>query len=217
MNLFWGSLPMRTTFRHDDTMIAVATRPAVIAFQDILERVEVVRDKHNSDTPWDHCDGYEHTATPIRRLDSSRNAPEMQGWCHADGDRVVIEIPRDEDWGIYKYMRERGASRQVAREGVAAEKRRTIRQLVRWYEDGWEWFGVRCRFDALEDRYEDSVWGIDDEDYAQTLTEEVAWNVATQLEKAGYTVTGKPEPTGPTATDRRARLRRNMEEQNWRE
>lgn len=33
---------MQITFRHDDTMIAVASCPAVVAFQDILDKMEVV-------------------------------------------------------------------------------------------------------------------------------------------------------------------------------
>ena len=41
------------------------------------------------------------------------------------------------------------------------------RQLVKWYEDGWQWYGVRCRYDALGDEFEASLWGIDDAEYAE--------------------------------------------------
>jgi len=113
-------------------------------------------------------------------------------------------------------MRERGASRQVAREAVAAERRRTLAQLVKWYDSGWEWYGVRCRFEALGDGYQDSLWGIDDAEYAETLKEEIALNVAAQLEEAGYTVTGKPEHRQTyTRADKQARLRRNLAAQSW--
>jgi len=209
---------MRNTFRHGDTMIAVESRPATIAFDDLLTTTEVVYDEHESMTPWEQCDGFEHTATPERRFREEANAHEMQGSVYCDGhrERLVIALPQEEDYGIYQYMRERGASRQVAREAVAAERRRTLAQLVKWYDSGWEWYGVHCRFEALGDEYQDSLWGIDDAEYAETLKEEIALNVAAQLEEAGYTVTGKPEHRQTyTRADKQARLRRNLAAQSW--
>jgi len=209
---------MRNTFRHGDTMIAVESRPATIAFDDLLAATEVVYDEHESMTPWEQCDGFEHTATPERRFREEADAREMQGSVYCDGhrERLVIELPQEEDYGIYQYMRERGASRQVAREAVAAERRRTLARLVKWYDSGWEWYGVRCRFEALGDEYHDSLWGIDDAKYAGTLKEEIALNVAAQLEEAGYTVTGKPEHRQTyTRADKQALLRRNLAAQSW--
>ena len=99
---------------------------------------------------------------------------------------------------------------------MAAERRRTLAQLVKWYGDGWEWFGVGCRFIVLGDEYVDSLWGIDDPEYAETLKEEIALNVAAQLEEAGYTVTDKPEGRqGWTRADKQDRLSRNLAQQNW--
>jgi hypothetical protein len=178
----------------------------------------VVYDEHETMTPWEQCDGFEHIATPERRFRGEANARGMQGSVYCDGhrERLVIELPQEEDYGIYQYMRERGASRQVARETVAAERRRTLAQLVKWYDSGWEWYGVRCRFEALGDEYDDSLWGIDDAEYAETLKEEIALNVAAQLEEAGYSVTGKPEHRQTyTRADKQARLRRNLAAQSW--
>jgi len=209
---------MRNTFRHGETMIAVESRPATIAFDDLLAATEVVYDEHESMTPWEQCDGFEHTATPERRFREEADAREMQGSVYCDGhrERLVIELPQEEDYGTYQYMRERGASRQVAREAVAAERRRTLARLVKWYDSGWEWYGVRCRFEALGAEYQDSLWGIDDAEYAETLKEEIALNVAAQLEEAGYTVTGKPEHRQTyTRADKQARLRRNLAAQSW--
>jgi len=209
---------MRSTFRHGDTMIAVESRPATVAFDDLLAATEVVYDEYESMTPWEHCDGFEHTATPERRFREEADAREMQGSVYCDGhrERLVIELPQEEDYGTYQYMRERGASRQVAREAVAAERRRTLARLVKWYDSGWEWYGVRCRFEALGEEYQDSLWGIDDAEYAETLKEEIALNVAAQLEEADYTVTGKPEHRQTyTRADKQARLRRNLAAQSW--
>ena len=67
----------------------------------------------------------------------------------------------------------------MAAETVAAERRRTLAQLVKWYEDGWQWYGVRCRFDTLGDEYEASLWGIDDAEYAERdIKVEMALDVA---------------------------------------
>ena len=209
---------MRNTFRHGDTMIAVESRPATIAFEDILEATEVVADEYESMTPWEHCDGFEHVATPERRFRDEADAREMQGSVYCDGhrERLVIELPREADYGIYQYAREHGASRQVAAETVAAERRRTLAQLVKWYGDGWEWFGVKCDFEVLGDEYHDSIWGVDDAEYAETLKEEIALEVAGQLEEAGYTVTGQPEHRQTyTRADKQARLTRHLAAQNW--
>jgi len=209
---------MRNTFRHGDRMIAVESRPATIAFDDLLAATEVVYDEHESMTPWEHCDGFEHTATPQRRFREEADARAMQGsvYCEGHRERLVIELSGKEDYGIFDYARRNGASRQVAAELVAAERRRTLAQLVKWYDSGWEWYGVRCRFEALGDEYQDSLWGIDDAKYAESLKEAIALNVAAQLEEAGYTVTGKPEH-GQTYTraDKQARLHRNLAAQNW--
>lgn len=63
-----------------------------------------------------------------------------------------------------------------------------------------------------------SLWGIDDPEYAESLKEEIALNVAAQLEEAGYTVTGKPEHRQTwTRADKQARLARNLAAQNWTE
>jgi len=209
---------MRNTFRHGDTMIAVESRPATIAFDDLLAATEVVYDEYESMTPWEHCNGFEHTATPERRFRDEADAREMQGSVYCDGhrERLVIELSDKEDYGIFDHARHNGASRQVAVELVAAERRRTLAQLVKWYDSGWEWYGVRCRFEVLGDEYSDSLWGIDDAEYAETLKEEIALNVATQLEEAGYTVSDKPEHRQTYArADKQARLQRNLAAQSW--
>ena len=209
---------MRNTFRHGDTMIAVESRPAAVSFEEILKATEVVNDEYESMAPWEHGDGFEHTATPERRFCDEADARDMQGsvYCNGHRERLVIELPAKTDYGIFEYARRNGASRQVAAEMVAATRRRTLAQLVEWYDSGWEWYGVRCRFEVLGEVYNDSLWCIDDAEYAETLKEEIALNVAAQLEDAGYTVTDKPEHRQTyTRADKQARLTRNLAAQNW--
>ena len=69
----------------------------------------------------------------------------------------------------------------------------------------------------LGDEFEASLWGIDDAEYAERdIKVEMALDVAGQLEKAGYTVTGKPERRqGLSRDDKQERIRRNLAAQNW--
>ena len=56
----------RNTFRHGDTMIAVESTPAVVAFDDLLAATRVIEDTDNCEAPWENWDGWEHTAKPAR-------------------------------------------------------------------------------------------------------------------------------------------------------
>ena len=209
---------MRNTFRHGGTMIAVESQPATIAFDDLLAATRVIDDTDNGEAPWENWDGWEHTAKPPHAFDDA-DVQAMQGYCRTwdRGERYVIALPAGDTDGVYRYARERGASRQVAAEALAAARRQTIAQLVNWYENGWQWYGVRCRYDALGDEFEASLWGIDDAEYAEReIKVEMALDVADQLEQAGYTVTGKPEcRQGLSHTDKQERIRRNLAAQNW--
>jgi len=208
----------RNLLRQGETMIAVESAPATVDFQDILDATKVVYDEGFGETPWDNCDGFEHTCTPAHRFDFDPS--DMRGQCYCDGhrERVVIQLPKGEDWGVYQYHRERGASRQVAAEMVAENRRHTLDQLVKWYRDGWQWFGVIWDFEVLGEEFNDSLWGIDDDDYAEReVRPEIADNVAAELEKAGFTVTGRPTRVYPTRQDKQARIQRNLQSQNWRD
>lgn len=230
-------------FREGDQLITTTTtvESAVIDFQDILDACEI-KDDYDADAPWKNCDGFEHTAVSVNRLDGEkRDAAEfMQGYCYCEADREykLIQLEPGDDWGIFEYMRERGASRQVAAEAVAASRRKTLEQLVEWYRNGWNYYGVTCEFEGAEA----SVWGVDDYDYADTdVRNEIASEVAHELEREGYTINYPPAtqekklsarrmtdavssergvhrdiyPRRMTADQWRAEWKRNMESQNF--
>jgi len=208
---------MRNTFRHGDTMIAVESTPAVVAFDDLLAACRVIDDTDNGEAPWENWDGWEHTAKPAVLFDEPR---KRQGFCRfSDGrDHYVIELPSGDTDGTYRYARELGASRGVAAEMLALARQQTLAQLVNWYENGWQWYGVRCTLEVLGDEYEASIWGIDNADYAEEIKIDVALDVAHQLEEAGFTVTGRPtaaERCGRTRDENRADLHRRLTAQNW--
>jgi hypothetical protein len=210
----------RNTFRHGNTMIAVESTPATIAFDDLLAATHIV-DDNCSEAPWDNWDGWEHVAKPPHAFDHA-DVRAMQGYARTwdRGERHILILPAGDMDRTYQYARESGASRQVAAEMLALTRRRTLAQLVKWYEEEWAWYGVRCRIEILGDEFEASLWGIDDADYAaREVTIEIALDVAGQLEKAGFTVTGKPEHCpgwrGWTRQEKQERLARNLAAQNW--
>jgi hypothetical protein len=179
-------------FREGDKFIETTTTvtDAVIDFQDILDACEI-KDDDMCEAPWENCDGFEHTATPVRNLDDAKHASEMQGHVWSEGYRayVVIELKSGEDWGTYEYLRAQGASKQVAREASAATRRKAIEQLKEWYQHGWSYYGVTCEYEGAEA----SVWGVDDYEYADTdVRHEIAREVAHELEKQGYTIINYP-------------------------
>jgi hypothetical protein len=129
-----------------------------------------------------------------------------------------ISILATEELNIEKheaYLRafhaERGASKQVIAEMIAQDRRRTLDQLTKWYEQGWEYWVACCEFED----YRESLCGIDSLDYAQEVCQELALEVASQMEKDGYVVTGQPLPEkrfrGWTRDGFRENLRRNLQ------
>lgn len=188
-----------------ETIVSVADRR--VSWDDIETSIEY---DDRCEAPWDECDGFEHEFEretyhdDERRRDSHayvNRSPRDggSGWIVID-DATVID-----KWGC---VGPAGCSRQVRAESIARAKRQTIEQLVKWYENGWQWYGARAQFGE----YEDSVWGIDSEEYAVEVAEtEMRWEVAAQLEENGFIVADKPAPRIYNPVDvMRNRIRRNL-------
>lgn len=196
--------------------VQVETLESRIDFADILKACKVKPDDYG-EAPWEDCDGYTHT---LRPADLSRGEAEYarRGIIYHDRRRKVIELPKGEDYGLFDYHRARGASRQVAAELVAQERARTIDQLRRWYENGWQCWQVSCdylgAYDSLSGVYDDEG------DYVEDVKREVAANVAAELETQGFEVFNRPEPE-PRLTARRLYSRElhyplSMSAEDWR-
>lgn len=191
------------------------TRPKRIEWEDIVAAVEVKEDEFNQDTPWDNCCGYEHETERASRVDG--DASEYRGYCWNEGDRqqIVVTVDRKhaESWG----WAGTGASKQVQAECNACEIGRTIDQLAKWYANGWNYYGVTCDYFDCHD----SIWGVDDyECAAGEMTQEIAANVADQLEEAGHIIENRPEPekrfsNGYTVSGWRDAMKRNLHSQDW--
>lgn len=90
-------------------------------------------------------------------------------------------------------------SRGVAADDITVAMQRTIKQLCDWYRNDWQYYQVVCQYGD----YCDSLCGIDDYEYAEgEVCNDLAHQVAGQMEDDGYTVTGKPQP--PTDEEKRA-------------
>ena len=201
----------RNTMRVGDTIVTTTVRTevesATIDFADILEASQIEPDECMwGETPWDNCDGYEHTA-------EHPALPRGRGACH-DGDGRYVEIKMEFDRDLFEWYRERGATKQVAHEMVALSLRKRLDTLVDWSTNGWEWWHVHCEYkDEI-----DSCHGIDDHDYAYNdVRLECALNVAHELEQAGYEVHGRPEVDDASTRRfyRRAQLRLNLYLFSW--
>ena len=167
--------------------------------------------------PWEDCDGWDHhleTTGEFRGDDLDRFRDAQGVFRH--GSEGLVRIVFDYDLSAnYDYHHTRGASKQVARQLVAAEKRRSIEQLRKWYVHGWQWFGAVCKWGE----YDEALWGIDDEKYAwQVLEEEMMPGLVAHVESLGYLITGKPQPRKRkrwTKKSWREHLRRNLNSQHF--
>ena len=155
-----------------------------IDFRSIVDRCEIVADTEYR-RPWDECCGFEHTTRRADRSDENR-----AGYAIPDrGGAVLIEL--DDTDSTYRFWRANGASKQFAYEKQAADNAARLAQIVDWYENGWEWFGVKCQFKGEHA----SVWGIDTYKYAEECKLDIALEIASQLEKRGFRIVGKPQPS----------------------
>ena len=175
---------MRTYTRENDIVVRVdvKTFPAVVDFREILDSVEVRPDEW-ADPPWETCDGLEHTR---------------------DGEEITI--PWDES--LEQYYRQRGASKQVAKQLTARSMAKRRKYLASIYANGYEALGVSCDFQ----RFRDSVCGVEGYEYARgELSEEVALNVASEMQSAGFDVVNLPN----RCPNRRETYRRNVHLFDW--
>ncbi len=186
----------RSRVRADDVMITRRTRyeSAVIPYAAILAAVAVVEDD-DDEPPWERHDGDEHHLVPVDTL-----AGDYDPDAYLPNRDSIVVVDGADDWGVAAFAHARGASKQVAFERAAAEKRRTRDRIVDWYRHSWTWYGVRGEFKGIDA----SVWGIDDPgDAERYVVPEIADEIADRLEIEGWTVTDRPDPDQAPRADRR--------------
>lgn len=195
--------------RSGDVMIVTKTRreSAIVDFADILNACKVEQDE-DLGPPWEEHDGWDHDFTKLDNLINAglswRKVAMAYGWVSRpdrDGGPGLITVDAEKA-GITTADHFRdvmGMSRQCAAEAAAEVKRNVIEDLVRWYKDGYIWYGVVCDFKG----HHASLWGIQAENddpgdpYLDNVKEEMAEEVAGELEKQGYTIVNRPVPEKP--------------------
>lgn len=209
--------------RVGDKMISVevSERPAVIPFETLLKAVTVIPDQ-DAAAPWEDLDGYEHeytTRADLYRKDLPIGVDELRksrGWFYGNGYVGLLTLKPAADVGLFEWAWARGASKQVAAELVAAQRRQTLEQLKKWYTHGSQHWFAKCEFEGEED----SV-GFQDDDgsYTDEIKEDLARSVAHDLTRRGFEVTGIPD--GNTKEKRLAcrklTLSYNLALFNWKE
>lgn len=201
-------------------------RPCFINWVDLWEACVIDHD-YDMRAPWEERDGWEHEKDSITDWcnrqnigygkTTSYNFGQCRGYAFTDGETFRVHI-RDSLFAqanmvaFLQHMQRNGASKQVAAEMTALWERRYIDQLVTWYNNGYEWWWVKCSYEIDGDEYEAALGGIDDYEHADTeVREDLASEVAWQLEKKGYVVIRTPPPRTLEYNDRKVR----QQVQNW--
>jgi hypothetical protein len=188
-------------FRKGDQIITVTTdkQPAIVDFNDIVACCAIEPDNDVS-APWQDDDGWEHEVKNLNKIEHYSGCVRRWNPDHVvsvgNYENLLIVV----SWDTVKqwqgdYCWDRGESKQVWWERLAACRRQAIEQLVHWRTYGWQAWGVACDF--LD--YTASLWGIwtkDDSEcdpYLDEVKEELASDVAQQLENDGFTVVNQPD------------------------
>jgi hypothetical protein len=212
---------------------------AIVPYAALAARGHVEEDDYYTSPPWEECEGWEHTLQSCenfqRHLDDTSHCYVIpaQATDHFKASnatyydtnaceffRIVLDDAAQR--GLLQYYRARGASRQVAAELCAVNKRQTISQLRDWRKDGWHWYSAVAKWTAADGKcYEDSLGGFNNEDDAEAvLLEDVIPQVIHELELDGFIVQGQPPSLrrygGCTSKEKyRERLQKNLHGQDW--
>lgn len=166
----------------------------IVDWEDIEGCVEP--DDWDGRAPWDDCEGWEHDTRELGYYDDD-GLTDSRGYARIYNDpNVLIEIDDDDIINRWGCTRRNGEAKQVWLERVAQDQTESMDQLVKWYEDGWcSWYA-----EAKYDDYHDGLGGIYadvGDDYLDECVLECRYNVAAEMEDAGYIVNNKPAPPEP--------------------
>ena len=188
--------------------------PAQLDYAMLLNEVQVEPDDDCYESPWENCDGWDHTVVSFenwtRGFDSPLSYDELRehfkdihGYvrhseyvCDA-GDSIIRldedfdDIRRGEGKDLWNHYRRNGCSKQVTREIIASIRRSRIKQLYTWFTEGWGWWYVAVDYEG----YHESCGGIDNEDDANDscraeVLSELIWSLEN---KEGYLIVNAPE------------------------
>ena len=167
------------------------SEPAEVEWDTLIESAEIEQG-NDSGKPGDNGDIFGHSVESmpgdVDDPHECRNYVEQsgRGYHRIELDRTATKMLDDE----YKWYRANGASKQVAFERRAMQLRNTLDRITSWYRDQWQYVGVIVSYG---DDYTESLWGIDDEDYARDeIIPELCHQLADAMELDGYTILNRP-------------------------
>lgn len=162
--------------------VEINRRPRQHDFEDIIDAARVEADNYG-DMPWENCCGYEHTTQDIRSCHEGLRG--SAGFVSGEG--LVIELSQI-DYDEYP-----GASKQVKAELLAQCKRQILEQLVDWYSNGWQYWGVVIEYAG----FYAACWGIDSDEMIEYYKVELAGEIVHEMEAEGYQITGQRHNEAP--------------------
>ncbi len=186
--------------RIENVMLDVQVESAIIDFADILDAVRIQPD-NDAGAPWDDTDCWPHAVENV--------SDEYEGDYFTQRGRRKRILVNPDNYGWFEYLRERGASKQVAREYEARQIKAVKEQLFVWHNQGYEVWGILCEFKGALS----ACWGYIG-DVEQEDKEEIADEVARELEGEGYTIINRPDRKKAYRENRIHSMRRRLQEQN---
>lgn len=186
----------------EKTLTEVETVNAIIDFSTIATACTVHEENNDDRQPWEDDEYYDHELqTPSDFKHSNKLFKQTRGYVRTINGRIVM--PNREAFLEEQYdeLRHRyGCSKQVAREGAATILRNWFKQLVDWHRGCYSYHTLVIECIAAGYTYREMLGGIlDYEDLdkheQQLLREELAAELAYQLENDGFIIVNKPEYT----------------------
>lgn len=171
---------------------------AVVDFTDIVDAVCFDQDDSGHYPPWVEHDGWEHELVPTSEDYDDAVGYLPQGYYATAGCKKgrsyfqpqMIELK--EYLGCYDYLHNSGSSKQTAREHEAHVHRESKECLAKWHQEGFVWWEAHVNFQG----YRASLGMIDslEDGYDKYTANELAEQVADDMEKDGFTIVNRPEP-----------------------
>ncbi len=200
--------------------------PIHISFEWIKKQANIEPDT-DAGMPWEDEDGWEHSIVDTDEFRGSyKDLRTAVGYISHTQGRVVLNgnsYCGENGTVRLAYFRAKGASKQVARELVATQDRHYIKQIVEWYVDGYPCCYIKIDLKLGGKTYEAACGGVEEayaEDTENGMVNEIAGEIAAQLEHDGFIVTGHDRQAGYQANRKAAlkdRLTHNLNLFNWRD
>lgn len=209
---------------HYEIITTSHRQKAEINFEDVCNNVAVVFDDTTREPPWDDGTIWRHRQQLPLHEEEYKSVRFVKTQDGTPDFLITLIDSEDSNSREARFARFRndGASKQVAAEMVAQQDRLCIEQLKDWYINGFDSWYVITKFPAPFEVVNDSVFGIDDEDYANSIRSGFIETFCLYAKNYGWKIIGGPTEAEQLAKQKKARLesararfRTNLNLFNW--